>query len=368
MSVSLPTAGNAPESDAARITKALEDARMRREASQLKEKMDPLMSKFRDLIQFRLVGYNAQGERIPWGEDIRHIRNVEKKLVLDPLEVEQEFKAIRTMRSEVGSGKEADRQIDAFIAARTKFGRYGAHSYLNSIKKLYTVRRIGWAILAGITKKDGSFYPLGYNYGLNHMPENDDRFPTLCKDTLMAPDEVKSKMNPAETSVNYRTGISQDIEAHILRELGLNIPEGMDTVSIRREGVGSVMKYLIASIADIRKKKHIVFNIGTMYDPHSEERIRNTPSYQHNTRYFEEDLGYRQPPDTGIWVEGAKGYQRLVGKMRWRARGDQVHDALHKLESETSVLTQRNWSILKLKQIAIDIVEQLNKEEKEFTS
>jgi len=321
---------------------------------------DPVATAIRKNIRFRLLGYSLDDTPVPWQEDVSQVMGLESDLVLDPLRLKKEFENIRMKRAE-GLDEES---LLAYIASHTKFGRLGAHVYANTADILFAVRRQGWVILAGLERKNGAFHPLGFNYGLHSMPEDDDEFRLLAKSTLGVDDSMKKDIAPHETAVNWRTGIAQFAPRDAVAELGVDVSGEPDEISIRRIGIASALKYIFTSLEDKMEKKEVMFNIGTIYDsfPGSRERIRNVPSYHHNIRYFEEDFGYRTLCNTQIKVKGPLGEREQVAFVRWRARGDKIQDTKRRLLGEESKLAE--WDVQALEARSVRFYEQIQSEKK----
>lgn len=338
---------------------AAEVRRQRAEASE-DGKEEPVFSDIRKNIRFRLMGYGLNDEPIPWATDVRHLTTLEKKLVIDPVLLKEEFRKMRALRPTIGS----DDAMHEYTLSHTQFGKWGAHSSRNKKDTLYRARREGWVLYAGFETKDKGFHAIGFNYGLNAMPEDDEELRNLSLSTI--PQNVRERINPAKTSVNWRTGIAETVDPFVLRDAGVAVPEGVhESISTRRLGIASALKYILTSMAQKREKERVAFNIGTLYDAAdgSEEHIRNAPSFHHNTRIFREDLGYRMY-NSDIVIKGRLGFREKVGYMMWRARHDKVSEAMSALVSENGVLRSRNWDIENLERTATHFHELLDAEKK----
>jgi len=318
-------------------------AAMERQSARINEEKnetDPVLAEVRNNIRFRLLGYALDDSVIPWQYDVKHVRNLERKLVVDPKELKREFAVMREKRPLI----DTDEAMHAHTILHTKFAAEGGHISLNSKNIIYRARREGWVLLAGLQGQDGVFHTLGYNYGLDTMPDDEEELRNLAKNTLSGDDKLKKDVVPEKTAVNWRTGITGRIESGVLEKIGIDA--GPDGVSARRIGIASALKYILTSIAQKNRKEKITFNIGTLNDitPGSEEMIRNTPSFHHNTRIFREDMGYRQYT-SDIVIKGALGERERVAMVRWRARWDKVSEAFKALQSDDGVLHAKGWDI-----------------------
>jgi hypothetical protein len=306
-------------------------------------------------IRFRLMGYDLQGNVVPWEKDVEEVRNVERTLVIDPHELKNEFERIRSVSL---SEREA-------LEQGSKFEKRGGHTYLMPADILYRVRREGWIILAGIELPNDQFHTIGYNYGLNSMPDIDDEFMMLDRDTLSVPDDTKREWDLDKIAINWRTGIMDEIDADVARSAGLSVPDEQKTVSMRRLGIASALKYIITFHAKELGREQIMFNIGTLYDIKSKAKLRNGPSFHHNTRIFSEEFSYRNRPNY-IVIKGDRGEREPVAKVRWYARGDNLDNALGNLTSSKSKLMLSGWDLERLrKDWALNIVNPLDSEKAE---
>ncbi len=321
---------------------------------------DILLSSIKNKIKFRLMGYALDGTPIDWRQDVREVTDLEKELVLDPLELKEEFRLMREARQTLKS----DPDMHAFTLVHTKFGKYGAHVSRNSEDILFRVRREGWIILAGLENSEGDFHTLGYNYGLHGMPEDDEELRVLSKSTLRVDDDLKQQFNSSNTAINWRSGIAQSVNASVLTDAGIDVPSDMPAVSMRRLGIASALKYILTSMAQKRGTEKILFNIGTLFDttPGSEEFIRNSPSFFHNTRIFREDFGYRSY-NSDIVIKGSLGEREKVAIIRWRPHWDKVFGALNSLKSDEGVIKSRGLDIDALEERAAHFYALLEKEE-----
>lgn len=306
------------------------------------EQEDPVIAEVRENLKFRLMGYALDDTPIDWRQDVREVTNIEKELVLDPQELKAEFRLMREVRPSLKS----DADMHAFTLVHTRFGKYGAHVSRNTEDILYRVRREGWVIFAGLANEEGDFHTLGYNYGLHSMPEDDEELRVLSRSTLRVDDNIKQQLRPDNTAINWRSGIAESVGAAVLQDAGIPVPSDMPAVSIRRLGIASALKYILTSMAQKRKTEKILFNIGTLFDstPGSEEFIRNSPSFFHNTRIFREDLGYRSY-NSDIVIRGSLGEREKVAIVRWRPHWDKVSGAMGALQSEEGVIKSRNLDI-----------------------
>jgi hypothetical protein len=296
------------------------------------------VSDIRDRIRFRLMGYDIDGTPVSWAKDVQQVLRVEQKLVIDPSELRDTFARIRS----AGTEQEKDK-----LRKESSFEKYGRHVELNIDQTLYRVRREGWVILAGIVGDNDEFKTIGYNYGLDSMPSIDNEFMFLDLDTLSIPENEKRQIDLSRISINWRTGIAEQIDVASLRKLGVQVPDGVDNVSLRRIGIASALKYIITNLAESRKKEQIMFNIATLFDFYSKEKLRNGPSFHHNRRIFEEDFTYRKRPSQ-IVIKGSRGEREFIAQAQWRARGDLVRNALHNLERDDSKLKTDKWALPKI--------------------
>ncbi len=327
-----------------------------------KKSLQPYEQQIIAEMQFRLMGYTTEGSQISWKKDVNNVTAVEKQLVINPEELKADFAHMRELKQQ-GSN---DPQIEEWVRAHTRYGRSGYHAYRNSKDVLYRVRREGIILIAGLQRKTGKFHPVGYNYTLENMPQSDGEFRLLSRETLTAPQFALNGLEPDQTAVNWRTGIAEHIDASVLRGLGFSIPAGIEKVSMRRLGIASATKRILVHILQMRKKRHIVFNIGNIYDAQSDAMIRNTPSFHHNTRIFgDEGLGYRSEL-SHIVIKGntdeTLGMRDNVGTIRWYARKDEISDAADHLSKPDAVLAMRGWDEPRLLNTAERIAHLLTKE------
>jgi hypothetical protein len=327
---------------------------------QKQSNVDKFSANIRDRIEFRLLGYSNAGKVINWREDVANVTRLEKTLVVDPLRLKQEFEMIRRKREEGMT----DEELEQFIRANSKFSMVGGHIFPNARDTLMRVRREGWIIMAGFThqgERRQQFTPVGYNYGLQNMPEDDEEFRLLTKDTLMVNDSMKREMNAKKIAINWRTGITEKIDANVLHRSGIDVSSPEGQIDVRRMGIASALKYVMTRLAQMHESDEIYFNIGTIRDPKSKERQRNYPSFEHNKHYFGAEHGFRSS-DSEITIKGLLGERDKVGKVRWYTRGDKVEQAMRRLTAEDNVLVSRGWNIARLEQITERIFEQIKAE------
>lgn len=334
-------------------------AEVDRQTAEFEEKEDPVLAGIRKNIKFRLMGYTVGGDPIDKKEDLAGVLELERELVIDPRRLKEEFKLMRQARRE----NKSDDEMQAFALVHTQFGKYGAHVSRNIEDVLMRVRREGWIVYAGLEAQNGDFHTLGYNYGLNSMPEDDEEFRVLSQSTLNVDANLRQQFGPHNTSINWRTGIAQSIGASVLRNAGIEVPVETEAVSIRRLGIASALKYIMTSMAQKRGAEKVMFNIGTLYDatPGSEEIIRNSPSYFHNRRIFREDLGLRSY-NSHIVIKGPMGERERVAIVRWRPHWDKVNTAMEAAASDEGVIKSRNLDINELENSAALFYELLRKE------
>ncbi len=318
--------------------------------SDTKKSIDPISSNIINRIDFRLMGYADNDDvlsRESLQRDASRVMRIEKKLVINPLELKEEFRKIR----------EATGDEKVYLREHSSFESTGKHTYPVPEEILYRVRREGWVLLAGIVGDDGKFHEVGYNFGLDTMPQTDDDFMMLSRHTLyLHPESGESEFDPKKVLVNWRTGIAEDIDAETLRQSGIPIPEEIQRVNLRRLGIASAIKEIVALYALELKKDQIHFNIADLYDVHSAEKLRNGPSFKHNTRIFESDYAYRTWSQH-LSIKKPFGYFEKVAKIRWRARGDTPQNALANLEKPDSKLRVAGWSSGKIRRAWADLIE-----------
>ncbi len=284
-------------------------------------------------IRFRLTGWQNPDEQSNVDEDIENtITKVEIPLVTDTQELQRAMEELRLPGADLSAIK------------RQRFVSSGEHAFLAPKEKLLDERERGFQIVAMFRRSDGTEKPIGYSHGLEEIPERDPKFSNLEAETLVGPmrDIVLSQRK--QWAVIWRTGVSEDLildeeDMRTIKDLGveLDVKEG-DALSLRRLGIGSVLKYLDFLLLHARGKSKVTLNVGTIIDRANPDDVQlpNAPSTLYNTNMFTHDFGWRAHADN----------IGRTGKVVWRAYGGKLIDMINKLRGhERSSLKKHGWDM-----------------------
>jgi hypothetical protein len=284
-------------------------------------------------IRFRLTGWSESGERTDLESDIQNtVVRLEKPLVTDPQELQRAMEELRLPGADLSAIK------------RQRFVSSGEHVFLAPEEKLLYERERGFQVVAMFRRSDGTEKPIGYSHGLEEIPERDPKFPNLELDTLVGPMRDIVRAQRQQWAVIWRTGVSENLvldaeDMRTLEELGveLDVKEG-DSLSLRRLGIATVLKYLDFLLLYARGKSKVTLNVGTIFDQANPDDVQfpNAPSTLYNTNMFTQDFGWRAHADN----------IGRTGKVVWRAYGGKLADMIAKLRGhEKSPLKKHGWNM-----------------------
>lgn len=336
------------------VEEAIRDGRKSNEAA-VKKVIPQYMLDLVPHIHIRLAGYDIHGNPADLEKDLNDVLEIERRMLIDPERTRADLKNIRDTA--------VDQKTRHAMSMQSSFAE-GRHITLNTINTLKRIRWEGWILLMGIIDQNNSWHSLGYNYGLDSMPNiyeaGDPTFPTLDRNTL-GNDKF---FNPDNTMVNYRTSVLPIVPRNLIAHLSANIPEELQDVPVQRAGLGTAAKYHFVHRALRMGKEAITFNTAKVYDWLSvmqktwDVYLLNVATHGHNTKFFKQGLGYRKIM-TAIFRQLSNGKPDHIASAAWYAWVDEPEDVKNNMLLPTGPLLTRHWSQENLDQsaeIAFDIL------------
>ncbi len=324
-----------------------------------------------DKMEFVLVGYDPEGQKVDRAHGIKQIIEIEKELVIDPHEIQKDLAVIAAAEPQ---------EREKMSMTSPSFSTEGRHSHVNTLATLYRIRYEGWQIIAGLQSDDGDVIPIGANYGLSKMPEGysegDHEFASVDYGTLALGTQARrlDAVVPHNTAVNWRTSVLPSIPAEHLRQTITSLPADITNIPTRRLGIASALKFVMTHVVDHWKRGVLSYNIGTIYQPAENSkteksiRLRNFASYEHNKNLLAGEQigeGYREYA-TPVQIQEnddlTSGHRHFVGKILWFARQTPVQEVQNNLTSPKSPLINRAWPLEKLIRAAERMKHQLTAE------
>jgi hypothetical protein len=287
-------------------------------------------------VRFRLAGW-VDGKPVDLGEDLqRGVVDVEEHLIVDPERVRQELLELP------GAMAKANDDLSKLPPDQFPFVRKGAHAYLSDVPTLRKVSERGFVWLAELGP---NHIPIGYCHGLDSTPSADTLetvdadFPNLDAYNIVGPHRDYVRANAQRILAIWRTGIRESIPKE---ELDPSIPCSGPELSLRRLGLGSVLKFLAFRLGQHRERLGVILNVGHLVSPCAtadELEMRNFASEQYNSNFLM-DMGYRNF-STPIFTRDTK---ERIADMHWKALGSpKLKKAVERSVQDEGPLHRTGW-------------------------
>ncbi len=265
-------------------------------------------------LSIRLAGRSENGEERDLSDDIGNVIELERPLVIDPAAVKKELAALPTALHQV------DGDSFKLPPADFPFMLKGGHVFLSTREQLQLVHDRGFIWLAEIAG-----IPIGYSHGLSEVPYGggdvlDQDFPNLDAGDVLPPDfRAFLTENRQKMAVVWRTGIRESLPPGMLQKIEIDLPEQEKSLGLRRLGIATALKYVIANQMRAREKIGLTLNIGSISTGNFTDMdvmMTNLASTSNN-RNFLLEAGSRNTYHTPIDLPIGEGVEH-VANMYWR--------------------------------------------------
>lgn len=302
----------------------------------------PLPPKERDFVRstsVRLMGYDADGNRMPSLEpDFATFRMLEQELL----------KWQEPLRGHPHTGYLNEEQRKAI----QRFYEQGGHSSAFTDDQIEYIRTHGLILFIERQTREGLRVPLGSISVLSRTPSSgesvdlDPRAWQHSEEVLrLFPQYDFEDLLPEKTPDDFRHSLRSTVASRILIcRSSILSSVGSDalgesagstaTMSLRRLGLASRLKYEALNIASLFGSSSLTFNIGTILaSSDGELRMVNKPSTEHNS--WADVLAWRN--------YFSKVIDGVV--MRWTAYQGKIADGLEEISRPNGLMAGKDWDM-----------------------
>jgi len=331
------------------LAQVMAEARRGRAAKRQVEQRRDLIHALDGLFHFRAIGCR-NGMPLDPSEDIeKTVKPIEAKNVVDPLRIQQAFSALPTALAGVdGDYSRLDPKV-------FDFNQQGQHAFLTTTEQLLDVHGRGFILLAEFGP---NHLPVAYCYGLDETPFKgsppnlDPDYPTLDAGDINHPLRAFIVRNRTNILAIWRTTVEQSIvDPETFRKLGIGVDE--KGFSLRRMGIGTIMKFLAMYRGLCLKKIGVTLNVGTLVSTEQDTlHMPNDASAPYNENFLK-DAGWRSKTTSIRMLRPRVD----VAEMYWHAYRNTIDEGLRKTRE---ILLKMGWTndfLLQLEKTAAEIAE-----------
>lgn len=320
----------------------------------LHQQLSPVEQALIERAEIRLAGFDAEGNEVSpskFRQDIRTVVDIERGLVVDPVDVERQLVEYQRLR---------DSKEPADAEKISSFARLGGHVSLNTVETLTSVARQGYVLLLEYVFDENTRVPGGYAYGFSPSFEKDSKYQALGLNSISAPQDVIDDLVRQKEDIitNWRTGVPVSFKA--MADLGYNVPEELLGKSARRLSAGTALKYVVCD----PEKRILLLNIGTIQAVEAllgSSQLVNWASTRYNGEFLDLADFSRQFRDELYKPGDAKP----VAKVAWKIYWNPIDKAIENLERPDGVLLGKGgWSVDRLRKFRTAVWSVLHPDEK----
>lgn len=291
-------------------------------------------------LDVQIAGRNPDGSIGDTTRDIHTIWKMQNMLTRNPDHIIREAETFQDAfnRADGGSPEEKYAHMSEEDFPFLKKGGHLRSTPETNLRIMGEQR--GYALRFDLIVAQKKRLPIGYIYGLLQTPVHDKLFRSLSA-TGLQPDAqtLEEALSDLKNIVyNNRTGVIDTLDAETIAQLNPDVrlkylPGALQNESIRREGIGSIAKYVVGHLAQTLEKNILLLNVASIRDLFGRLWIPNHASEGKNSLFLE-DWGWRKEVDTVSGISPGTGKESTVA-VRLRVFGGELREMLRKLEMGT---------------------------------